>query len=61
MVHLCSDNPKLVALHIEDDRTPGDALAIYAAHRRDRVLGPAGRWLLDALRQRLSAVIASSE
>ncbi|WNG33416.1 hypothetical protein F0U61_07135 [Archangium violaceum] len=34
--------------------TPGDGLTIYAAHRRDRVLGTAGRWLLDELRRRLT-------
>ena len=45
---------KLVALRIEDDPTPGEALSIYAAHRRDRALGPAGRWLLDGMRQRLA-------
>ncbi len=44
----------LVALRIEDDSVPGEGLIIYAAHRRDRALGPAGRWLLDRLRQRLS-------
>ena len=41
---------RLAALDIEDDTAPPDGLTIYAAHRRDRVLGPAGRWLLDALR-----------
>ncbi len=45
---------KLVALTIEDDPAPGEGLVIYAAHRRDRALGPAGRWLLDRLRQRLA-------
>lgn len=45
---------KLVPFRIEDDPTPGEGLTIYAAHRRDRALGPAGRWLLDALRQRLA-------
>ena len=45
---------KLVALRIEDDPMPGEGLTIYAAHRRDRALGPAGRWLLDRLRQRLA-------
>jgi DNA-binding transcriptional LysR family regulator len=45
---------KLIALQIEDDSTPVEGLVIYAAHRRDRALGPAGRWLLDTLRQRLS-------
>lgn len=45
---------KLVTLRIEDDPTPGEGLIIYAAHRRDRALGPAGRWLLDRLRQRLA-------
>ena len=45
---------RLVALRIEDDPTPGEGLTIYAAHRRDRALGPVGRWLLDRLRQRLA-------
>ena len=45
---------KLVPLRIEDDPTPGEALTIYAAHRRDVALGPGGRWLLDRLRQRLA-------
>ncbi len=39
---------KLVPLKIVDDPAPRDALTIYAAHRRDHVLGPAGRWLLEA-------------
>ncbi len=38
---------RLVALRIEDDPTPSEGLTIYAAHRRDHVLGPAGRWLLE--------------
>ena len=45
---------RLVAIRIEDDPTPGGGLVIYAAHRRDRALGPAGRWLLDTLRRRLA-------
>lgn len=45
---------RLVPLRIDGDPTPRDGLTIYAAHRRDRALGPAGRWLLDTLRQRLS-------
>ena len=45
---------KLTAFTIADDSTPGEGLTIYAAHRRDRALGPAGRWLLDTLRQRLA-------
>ncbi len=45
---------KLVALRIADDPAPGEGLVIYAAHRRDRALGPAGRWLLDRLRQRFA-------
>ena len=54
--HLVADaiaEGRLVLLDIEDDPTPQDGLPIYAAHRRDRLLGPAGRWLLDDLRQRL--------
>lgn len=46
---------KLVPLMIEDDASPRDALTIYAAHRHDRVLGQAGRWLLATLQDRLSA------
>ena len=45
----------LKAIEIQDDSTPRDGLTIYAAHKRDRALGPAGRWLLDELRQRLGA------
>ena len=45
---------KLVPLEMEDDPTPGEGLVIHAAHRRDRALGPAGRWLLDGLRRRLT-------
>lgn len=44
---------KLVPLPLDEDPTPRDGLTIYAAHRRDRALGPAGRWLLATLRQRL--------
>ena len=44
---------KLVPLWIEDDPTPAGGLVIYAAHRRAHGLGPAGRWLLERLRQRL--------
>jgi DNA-binding transcriptional LysR family regulator len=45
---------RLVPLEMENDTTPGEGLTIYAAHRRDHALGPAGRWLLDRLRQRLA-------
>ena len=45
---------RLAALRIEDDPTPAEGLTIYAAHRRDVPLGPAGRWLLERLRQRLA-------
>lgn len=34
---------------IEDDSDQPEGPIIFAAHRRDRVLGPAGRWLLDRL------------
>ena len=46
----------LVPLQIEDDPTPAGGLIIYAAHRRDHALGPAGRWLLHGLRNRLAIV-----
>ena len=45
---------RLVPLDIVDDPTPGEGLLVYAAHRRDRALGPAGRWLLQRLRERLA-------
>lgn len=43
----------LVELAIEQDVAPSDPITVYAAHRRDGTLGPAGRWLLEDLRQRV--------
>lgn len=43
----------LRAIEIHDDPTPPEGLTIYAAHRRDRALGVAGRWLRDELRRSL--------
>jgi DNA-binding transcriptional LysR family regulator len=54
--HLVSEplaSKRLKMLRIQDDPTPRDGLTIYAAHQRNRVPGPAGRWLLDDLKQRL--------
>ena len=45
----------LVELTIDADTAPADALTIYAAHHRDRALGPAGRRLLRELRQRVGS------
>lgn len=45
---------RLVALTIEHDPTPHEGLTVYAAHQKTRMLGPAGRWLLDDLRRRLT-------
>lgn len=47
-------NQRLIALAIEDDpaRSTGP-IVIYAAHMRNRLLGPAGGWLLNDLRARL--------
>ena len=45
---------RLVSIDIVDDATPRDGLTIYAAHKRDRALGRAGRWLLDELRRHLA-------
>jgi DNA-binding transcriptional LysR family regulator len=45
----------LQRLQLAEDPTPQDGLTIYAAHRRSDTLGPAGTWLLDDLRRRLSA------
>lgn len=47
---------QLVDLDIVDDPTPRDGLTIYAAHRRDHPPGPAGRWLLEHLRQQPAQV-----
>lgn len=44
---------QLRAIQIIDDQAPQEGLPIYAAHRRNHSLGPAGRWLLDQLRGRL--------
>lgn len=41
----------LVPLRIADDPSPREALTIHAAHRRDTILGPAARWLLDAFQE----------
>ena len=46
------DSGRLVALELDERPTPPEGLTIYAAHRRDRALGHAGRWLLDDLRRR---------
>ncbi|NHZ38166.1 LysR family transcriptional regulator [Massilia rubra] len=46
---------QLHAFRIIDDPTPREGLTMYAAHMRNRALGPAGRWLLDHLRERLAA------
>lgn len=45
---------RLRALPLAEDPTPQEGLTIYAAHKRSYALGPAGNWLLDDLRQRLS-------
>lgn len=52
-VHATIASGRLQRLELEEDPTPSDGLTIYAAHKRDRALGPAGRWLLDELRTRL--------
>jgi DNA-binding transcriptional LysR family regulator len=45
---------RLVLLETTDQRVvPGTRLLMYAAHTRDKPLGPAGSWLLQDLRQRL--------
>ncbi|MGG1948591.1 LysR family transcriptional regulator [Trinickia sp. NRRL B-1857] len=46
---------QLTRIEIENDPTPPDGLTIYAAHRRNRAPGVAGRWLLDELKRRLCA------
>ncbi|NHZ65232.1 LysR family transcriptional regulator [Massilia genomosp. 1] len=46
---------QLHAFQIIDDPTPREGLTMYAAHMRKRALGPAGRWLLDHLREGLAA------
>ncbi|MEM9189627.1 MAG: LysR family transcriptional regulator [Myxococcota bacterium] len=51
----------LIVFQIEHDSTPVEGLTIYAAHRKDRTLGPAGHWLLSALRQRFTAVFTTPD
>jgi DNA-binding transcriptional LysR family regulator len=53
MAHL--KDGSLKSIEIQDDPTPRDGLNIYAAHKRDHSLGPAGRWLLEDLQRRLSS------
>jgi DNA-binding transcriptional LysR family regulator len=50
LVSAAISNGELVRLKIENDTAPAEGLTIYAAQLRERVLGPAGRWLLDELR-----------
>ena len=45
---------RLIGIEIEGAPVRRDDLTIYAAHRRDRAPGPAGRWLLDGLDDRLA-------
>ncbi len=53
---------RLVALPIEDDPAQANGpLTVYAAHMRNRALGPAGRWLLDDLRARFDTVGAGAD
>ncbi|MFQ6554236.1 substrate-binding domain-containing protein [Aestuariibius insulae] len=40
---------RLVPLDIEQDDPRAHELVLYAAHRADRTLGPAGRWLMETL------------
>lgn len=44
----------LQMLQLAEDPTPQEGLTIYAAHKRSYAMGPAGNWLLDDLRKRLS-------
>ncbi|MEM9011414.1 MAG: LysR substrate-binding domain-containing protein [Pseudomonadota bacterium] len=44
---------RLITLEVEAETASTDLLTIYAAHRRDRALGPAGRCLLEDLMQRV--------
>jgi DNA-binding transcriptional LysR family regulator len=46
---------RLVPLELTDDLSSvPDSIIIYAAHMRDRVLGRAGRWILEDLKTRVS-------
>lgn len=44
---------RLVHFEIEHDTAPPDGVTIYAAYPRDRVPGPAARWLLEHLQNSL--------
>ena len=46
---------RLVELNVESGVWPtGDQLTMYALHRRDAPPGPAGRWLIERLRDRVA-------
>ncbi len=48
------DDGRLVAFtNLDESVMPSSRLMIYAAHARDRPLGKAGAWLLEALRRQL--------
>ncbi|MBS7807794.1 LysR family transcriptional regulator [Variovorax sp. PCZ-1] len=53
MVEQAIAKGQLKRIDILDDPTPSDGITIYAAHKRDRLPGPAGRWLLTELKQQL--------
>jgi hypothetical protein len=57
-VHLVAESIRvgnLMPLRIENDPTPKERLTIHAAHKRDRPLGHAGKWLLADFRRRLQS------
>ncbi|OJU15023.1 MULTISPECIES: LysR family transcriptional regulator [unclassified Sphingomonas] len=54
MVYGDLQSGRLVELDIERDTWPeGDQLAMFALHRHDAPPGPAGRWLIERLRDRV--------
>ena len=44
---------QLKVFAVEGDTAPAEGITVYAAQRRDQVLGPAGRWLLNDMKLRL--------
>lgn len=53
---------RLVELQVESGLRPqGDLLTMYALHRHDALPGPAGRWLIERLRDRVQQCPDSGE
>ncbi len=55
------DNGSLVQLHIDDIACDGLDMTMWATFRTDTLPGPAGRWLIDRLKQANDATASEQE